>query len=345
MNRMRAFHPILAASAMAVVVSCAPAPVDGLWEHHPRVLAMSGTGAEATAIGSPDVLWDGTRYLMVYAQGNAITGTSPRTNKGSIGLAESTDGVTWTKKGTILEPATSGAWDDWFLDTPCLVKVDEDTYYLYYFGDTDNDSADGAIGLAISNDTCATWTRYGTGPVFTRGDDASWEGHHIESPSARYDGTTFRMWYTGVRADWTVRTGYATSTDGIAWAKSASNPVLRERHPENPELDTTVWDGAGAGVASAFGADGRWALCYASLSVNDFLGSVDNMHLGFAVSDDGAAFERYAGNPVVSRADAGNPVNGPFNPSALRRADGKVLIWYECGDGFGLLVSKAPFEF
>jgi predicted GH43/DUF377 family glycosyl hydrolase len=295
--------------------------------------------AEASAIGSPDVTKVGGSYAMVYAQGcrTAASPTEARHNQGKIGLAYSPDGVSWSKKGSVLAPAPAGQWDDWFLDTPCVV-IKDGKAYLYYFGDTDNAPGGGAIGLAVSSDMI-TWTRVGAAPVLSPGTGEAWDSNWVESPSVRYDEKSglFHLWYTGVDKSWIVRTGHATSADGISWKKDSANPVLRERNIGFTDLD--VWDGSGAGVAASFVLDGTFHLFYASQSANDTLAKKRNPQIGLATSADGSAFTRYSDLPVLTRPAVGSPVNGPYNPSVLYE-EGVWKVWYETAGGFSLATMK-----
>lgn len=329
------------AAALWALGSCAQSPREqAAWEHHALVMVKSQNVAESNAIGSPDVAWVDGIFYMAYAQGNETTGTGDRINKGSIGLASSADGIAWTKLGTILEPAALGAWDDWFLDTPSLVIADG-LWYLYYFGDGDNVQTGGGIGLATSSDG-ETWTRFGSQPVLARGssEDTDWDGIWVESPSVEYDEASgvFHMWYTGVDKSWMhVRTGHASSPDGLTWAKDPANPVLGELYADFH--DTAAWNGAGAGVAAAYLYDGACYLYYASQSVADALAGRRLPSIGLAGSLDMTSFYRQGSMALFTPDSIGNQPDGPYNPSALFQ-DGRWYVWYESGLGFGLFVSS-----
>ncbi|MBU1080283.1 MAG: hypothetical protein KKB59_07310, partial [Spirochaetes bacterium] len=140
--------------------------------------------------------------------------------------------------------------------------------------------------------------------------------------------------YTGVDAAWVVRTGHATSPDGITWTKDPSNPVLRERNPDRSDWD--AWDGVGAGVASAFRHEGSWHLFYASQSLFETWSKQRKPKIGLATSSDGSSFARYGDAPLFDRAQTGFQPDGPYNPSVLFRG-GSWWAWYETGYGFGLI--------
>ncbi len=215
------------------------------------VVKKDKSDEEASAIGSPCVVKFRNKYYMVYAQGNKVVNNENKehTNKGSIGLAISDDGKNWIKKGTILRPSETEEWDNWFLDTPTIL-IKDDTIFMYYYGDSDNTATGGSIGLAISKDF-VNWERFDKIPVLKVGSAKEWDSNWVESPTVIYDQehNLFHMYYTGVNEEWRIRTGHAISKDGYTWIKDTNNPVLKEKNSDYS--DRKVWDGSGAGVASA----------------------------------------------------------------------------------------------
>ena len=55
-----------------------------------------------------------------------------------------------------------------------------------------------------------------------------WDDYGISQPAILKDGPVYRMWFAGYDSSDTARIGYATSTDGVNWAKYSGNPVLQE---------------------------------------------------------------------------------------------------------------------
>ena len=68
----------------------------------------------------------------------------------------------------------------------------------------------------------ASWSRSGSNPILSA--SAAWEETAVAEVAAVMPGATWRMWYSGGWANPGI--GYATSSDGIAWAKYGGNPVL-----------------------------------------------------------------------------------------------------------------------
>jgi Predicted glycosylase len=324
------------AAALALLCSCS-----GLPETSPEAWTWVSAGAspvfvrldsveEGAAIGSPDVV--ATKgpgasriFCMAYAQGG-------RDHRGRIGLAESSDGIAWTRIGpggapSVLEPA-SGAWDGWFLDTPCILEKDG-TWYLWYFGASSNDTPGGAIGLATSSDGLS-FVRAAASPVLSKGAAGDWDGLWVESPSVAYDGNHFVMYYTGVDASWRPRVGRATSDDGISWVKDSANPVLDRG-------GSGAWDGYAAAVPAIALVNGEWQMFYCGISELDAFLRIKAPKIGLAVSSDGRGFARWRSSPIVDGSIDGNAPNGPYNPSVLFDSySNRYYLWYENGYGFGL---------
>lgn len=143
---------------------------DGLhWHKRGQVLGPGEPDAfDALGIGTRCVLWHQDRWLMFY-EGVAGDGHS-------IGLAESEDGVHWTRRpgpepdGSVFAhaPSGSGAWDAFAVGAPCVVAMDDGSWRLYYVGSnetglghSDELKARQQIGLALSQGADPTrWARW-----------------------------------------------------------------------------------------------------------------------------------------------------------------------------------------
>ena len=120
-----------------------------------------------------------------------------------IGLAESTDGINWTRLSSpVLPGATApGAWDP-RVSSPSVV-FDGWVYHMWYSAGLL--VGDWSIGYAFSSNGIR-WTRHPDNPVLMgrrRDRRPKW--------GAFSDGSTFRMWYSnGTWPDYAI--SYATST-------------------------------------------------------------------------------------------------------------------------------------
>jgi predicted GH43/DUF377 family glycosyl hydrolase len=109
--------PIFAASGQPTASVC-PGDVPSAWDN--------------AFVGSPRVIFDGNRYRMFYVASNTgvrFTGTGA----GSIGVAESVDGINWCRAGRttpVLIPSASG-WDSLYVE-PAGARLDGGVLKLYY---------------------------------------------------------------------------------------------------------------------------------------------------------------------------------------------------------------------
>ncbi len=131
-------------------------------------------------------------------------------------------------------------------------------------------------------------------------------------PTVIKDGTTYKMWYTGLDASNVGRVGYASSPDGITWTKSASNPVLT--------VGTAgTWDSIYAGMTSVIKVDSTYRLWYRG-------GSADSGGIGYASSPDGMAWTKYGTVAVLPNLGY-DWDSTPYHPSVIY--DGKGFhMWY-----------------
>ncbi len=304
-----------------------------IWTRSPSNLVMIKTNNlyEGTFIGSPAVIEDNDTLKMLYA-GNA-------SSEGRIFFAYSPDGISWVKHNNatpVLDVSAAGNWDSYFLDTPSWLK-DSAGYKMYYFGDTDNVSTGGCIGLATSPNGI-NWTRYGTQPVLSPGNPGDWDGLFVADPTVIFDGNSYFMWYTGVDTTWQVKIGFAISPDGLTWTKYPGNPVLNGG-------TFLSWEGFGVGIPTVLKRNGQFEMWYDGVSYFDVAdnGLVDTIRIGYATSTDGAHWSKLNQNPVFGTYSSGYNITeyrGPWAPSVVyRTTDSKYYMWYETGYGFGLATS------
>ncbi len=201
---------------------------DGInWTKHPGnpVLNPGSPGEwDDSHVYHPDVLYHGTTYHMWYDGVDAAL-------TWRIGYATSLDGITWSKydnpattahpyaqSDPVLNPGSSGEWDDVYIDSPDVL-YDGTTYHMWYSG---FDGMTRGVGYATSPDGI-TWSKYDdpittaapyaeSDPVLNPGPAGEWDYAGVYSPGILHDGTTYHMWYDGVDAALTWRIGYATNS-------------------------------------------------------------------------------------------------------------------------------------
>lgn len=173
-----------------------------------------GQGWEASHIWKPTVVYDGASFMMWYGGRNS---TSLQVD--NIGLATSTDGITWTRSqnNPVLKLGPPGSWDCCSVNEPSVIR-DGSGYKMWYTGGHyTGGTAIRAIGLATSTDG-VNWTKYPGNPVLSKGPAGSFDDSRATYPEViHYDGYT--MYYRGVTAAGVSQIGIATSQDGIRWTK------------------------------------------------------------------------------------------------------------------------------
>ena len=138
------------------------------------------------------------------------------------GYATSPDGTVWTKYSgnPLFERGGPGSFDENGI-FPTSVVFDGGTYRMWYTG-VDLPDYFFTVGYAESPDG-VSWTKH-PGPVLETG--SGWDSWDVSAPSVIFDGSIYHMWYWGYARDGEDGIGYATSADGIEWAKYPDNPVL-----------------------------------------------------------------------------------------------------------------------
>jgi predicted GH43/DUF377 family glycosyl hydrolase len=181
----------------------------------------------------------GTTYVMWYS-GTSEDGAAP-----AIFMATSSDGLAWTRAngGSPVLQGTAGAFDANGVYGADVVYDPTDVttpYRMFYSGKA---GAFGGIGYATSVDG-VVWFKYKGAaglvpvPVVDHGPGGSADSFSAADPSVMKDGSTWKMWYTGDDSS-KKRIAYATSVDGIRWAKGGK--VIA---PEDPGVSANIAFGA-----------------------------------------------------------------------------------------------------
>ncbi len=192
--------------------------IDGqTWTDHPANPVLSvGTGAAWDEVGiyPSSVVYENGTFRMWY-WGYSSGGPN------QIGMATSTDGITWVKdiSNPVFSPSASG-WDDTGVFSPSVLKVGS-KYWMWYSGFA---ATTYAIGLATSLDGI-TWTRSPSNPCLENGLAGEWDSFRVHTPEVIDRDGKFDMWYIGSDG-LNSRIGMAYSTDGTVWTREESNPIL-----------------------------------------------------------------------------------------------------------------------
>lgn len=159
-GRWRMYYHSLDAKRMLFVVGVAESADQLEWTRRGEVFGPGEASAfDALGVGTRHVLRHQGRWLMFY-EGVRADGYR------SIGLAESEDGLRWTRipghesDGSVFAhaPRGSGRWDAFAVGTPCAVPMSDGSWRLYYVGanETPGGYADELamrhqIGVAVSD--------------------------------------------------------------------------------------------------------------------------------------------------------------------------------------------------
>jgi predicted GH43/DUF377 family glycosyl hydrolase len=170
-------------------------------------------------IEGPSVVFDAGVYWMWYAGFDAVANGQATDGKVSLGLATSSDGITWTKSSAnpVLVVGATGAWDSKTAQDPYVIR-DASGFHLWYGGADYTFTRYGQqTGYAFSTDGIH-WTKSTHNPILYRGSSGAWDANTASFPSVLVDGNTLKMWYTGKDQDmptaypyfWEI--GYAEKT-------------------------------------------------------------------------------------------------------------------------------------
>jgi predicted GH43/DUF377 family glycosyl hydrolase len=229
--------------------------------------------------------------------------------KASLALVESKDGVKWGEPKIVLGPDKATGWED-EVNRPVVLKR-SGGYHLWYTGQARDKSS---IGYATSADG-VTWKRHGPRPVLVA--DQPWEKVAVMCPHVLYDDAAkkYRMWYSGGEQYEPDAIGYATSPDGVTWAKHAGNPVFK------PD-PAAAWEKDRVTACQVVRHGGVYLMFYIGFRDRD------HAQIGIARSKDGVTgWRRHPANPVLRPGAGAWDADAVYKPSAV--LDGRRwLLWY-----------------
>jgi hypothetical protein len=125
-----------------------------------------------------------------------------QTTQEAVGLAYSTDGISWTRFGSqpVLIPSGSTSdWDGLYAYRASVIKL-KGIYHMFYSGSNDEINDFGyahGIGHATSSDGI-NWTKDSCNPIFSTDDPGeAWRSGRTLAPSAVVFANRFGMWFSG----------------------------------------------------------------------------------------------------------------------------------------------------
>jgi predicted GH43/DUF377 family glycosyl hydrolase len=207
------------------------------------VLGPGGSGAwDQLGVYEPAVRKVGQTYMMWYTGENT-------SNLTQIGVARSTDGITWVKEPSNPVITAGLGYGTSGIEVGDVLYLNG-VYKMWY---TAIDSSSMSRILFTSSNDGVNWVLPGQIALET-GSPGMWDDEFVYSPTVYKDRNTYHMWYTGFDG-LTSKIGYATSEDGIDWNKHYTNPVIEPG-------DIGEWDWLDAYGPSVIKIGNRYKIFY-----------------------------------------------------------------------------------
>jgi hypothetical protein len=230
----------------------------------------------------------------------------------------------------VLDVGIVGTWDDIQVNFGSVI-FDGTIYYCWYSGRLRSETVEGGIGYATSTDGL-TWTKH-PNPVLTKGMAGSFDGGNVQSCCVIKDGDYFKMWYQGWAGGYLdCCIGYATSNDGIHWAKYTGNPVLDGG-------ESGSWNSFGVFMPSVVFDGVTYHMWYSGIGSRG-----QPWRIGYATSSNGIAWTEHPDNPVFRAGDSGSWEEGVLGSSVLFHGT-TFHMWYSgrgADDKFRIGYAKSP---
>ena len=258
------------------------------------VLAKGTAGQwDADLVESPSVMYDpkSGKLAMVYVGYGTLSGAQ----RAGVGLAYSTDGITWTKQGSaaiLPHSGTGGAVDENGCSGPVLFwDNDNGQYVLYYIGLTATGYEMGTkrICYATATSLTGTWTRHGA-VVTTSG--SGWRANAVWHVSIVERDGTWYMFFNASSSGNVETIGYATapSLTGPWTVDDTNSPLIS---------GSTGWEDDNVTDPSVRRVGDMWVMDYCGVDASPLSASD-----GIAVCPDSAfplgPWVKYSGNPVLA---------------------------------------------
>jgi len=156
-----------------------------------------------------------------------------------------------------------------------------------------------------------TWIKHNNNPVLSGGPSSAWDGGRIFYHFILFDGTQYRMWYTGFNPTLNAPPafGYATSPDGFHWTKYANNPIMTP-------------------IPGSWESEGLYEPVVLYDGVNFRMWYSGNTETGYATSPDGINWTKYSGNPIMQPGPAGSWDAGGAGVAAIILEGATYKMWY-----------------
>jgi len=201
---------------IALASSASP---DGPW-------TSQGTVIHVSKIYAPYLIEDGGTFYIFFGDDKGVGGDG----KMYYATASTVNG-TYTIAGSptaILSPGATGAWDDYRVGEPSILKSGS-TFYMLYMGEKTAFQTSERIGLATAPALTGPWTKDGGNPVLSPDTSGAWDDFIVADPDMFAYGGLLWMLYSstpsGGGTPWGLGLAYATAPMG-PWTRHMSNPIM-----------------------------------------------------------------------------------------------------------------------
>ncbi len=219
--------------------------------------------------------------------------------------ATSTDGIAWTKLGSVVPLGSSGSSDDRHTGYPYVIKEDS-IYKMWYDG---HDGTEWKIHYATSTDGI-TWTKYGV-VIPLGGLPGGTDDKHTAFKSVLKSNGEYRMFYGGSDTSNIFRIHLATSPDGIAWTKIGV--IVDIGSPGDRDENS-------AACPNIIEIDDLYYMFYTGSS------SANGAEILYATSSDGDNWTKHGLS--LPQSSSGTDDTAVTNPSVIIDTDGYAKMWY-----------------
>ncbi len=263
--------------------------------------AVPGAWDSVDALNPSVVMRSGVYYNLY----SGFDGTAWHT-----GLAMSSDGEHWTKKGRVISP-TSGTWEGSYIaaNGSALYEGGE---FLYWYQAGEKETP--RIAFARSADGI-TWSKEPK-PVLDFGPSGSWDELGLGDPYVLKLADWFYLYYVGLNRARQQHIGLARSRDGVRWEKLRGSPVV-----ELPVPGSGAMDENGDGEPAVWKASGSYWMLFTGRDTNE------HRSLALAWSRDGVVWRRldtYRGAAPWNAAVLCDPT--------VLQVNGLTRVWFGGGD-------------
>lgn len=261
----------------------------------PIVAVGPANSWDQSRIGSTSILFNGSIFKMWYEGNN---GSSWR-----IGFATSDNGINWVKHSNFIVDKLDN-FDNANVHDP-KVFFKDNTYKMWFSG-SNPDIRNIHINYSVSSDGIS-WNQVNLSILSA---SFAWENNlGISYPYTIYQNNQYKMWYAArgsLNGSTRWRIGYATSSDGINWAKNPT-PVLEA---------SQSWEGSDVGNPTVLFENGIYEMWYHG-----------DLGIGHATSADGINWTKDPANPILTPTNNTFDSKRVFNPYVLKK-DGIFYMYY-----------------